>query len=218
MLFSNPICDFCPISGQIRKTAANEKNGVTTNMKDKIIPGTVLPYAEIDGSMFSFFLPMLKATDGLSLGQVCSITGLEVSTIQNWVKRGFVAHPVKKKYHERHLARILMISAVRDSMKIEQIGALMKAVNGDTEDTSDDIISEPLLYDYLCEAIREIDSYVSDEEEIRAVIERVTEDYSYPDENARERLMLALLVMVTAYISARLKKESEDFFSRLSSL
>lgn len=187
-------------------------------MKEKIIPGTVLPYADIDGSMFSFFLPMLKATDGISLGQVCSITGLEVSTIQNWVKRGFVAHPVKKKYHERHLARILMISAVRDSMKIEQIGALMSAVNGDTEDTSDDIISEPLMYDYFCEAIRIMDSYVSDEAEIRRVIETVTEKYDAPDKKSREKVTLALLVMVTAYISCRLKKESEDFFVSLSGM
>ncbi len=184
-------------------------------MKEKFIPGTVLPYTESPGSMFSFFLPMIKATDGLSLGQVCSITGLEVSTVQNWVKRGFVAHPVKKKYYERHFARILMITALRDSMKIEQIGELMTYVNGDTEDTSDDIVSEPVLYDYLCECIRVLDIFGSGEDEIRRTVEKVTSDFSCADALARERLTLALMVMVTACISGMIRKEAESYFEML---
>ena len=75
----------------------------------KLIPGTSLEYKG-EGSMFSMLLPIIRAGDGLTLSQVCSITGLEPSTIQNWVKRGYVARPVKKKYRERQLARILMIS------------------------------------------------------------------------------------------------------------
>lgn len=187
-------------------------------MTENVIPGTVLPYAYIEGSMFSYFIPMIKATDGLSLGQVCSVTGLEVSTIQNWVKRGFVAHPVKRKYYERHFSRILLISALRDSMKIDKIGELMTYINGDTEDPSDDIVSEPRLYDYLCECVRELDMFGSDEEKIRRTVEKVTADYPSPDPGTRERLTLALLVMVTAYVSGRLKRESESYFNKLCKL
>ena len=113
----------------------------------QFVPGTSIPHE--GGGMFSVFRPMIQATDGLTLRQVCSITGLEPSTIQNWIKRGFVSHPVEKKYRERQLARILLISALRDCMKIDSIGELLTIVNGDTEDTSDDIISEEQLYDYL---------------------------------------------------------------------
>ena len=81
-------------------------------MSDKIVPGTVMPYTEVKEGMFSLFRPMIAAADGLTLGQVCAITGLEYSTVQNWVKRGFVDHPVKKKYYERQLARILIISSL----------------------------------------------------------------------------------------------------------
>ncbi len=90
-----------------------------------IVPGTSMPYEE--GGMFALFRPMIRATDGLTLRQVCSLTGLEPSTIQNWIKRGYVAHPVEKKYRERQLARILLISALRDCMKIDSIGALILA-------------------------------------------------------------------------------------------
>ena len=116
-------------------------------MNEATIPGTNLTFMPNDDGMFSRFEPLIKATDGLTLGQVCAITGLETSTIQNWVKREFVARPVKKKYHERQLARILLISSLREAMKIDSIGELMKMVNGNTDDESDDIISEEKMYD-----------------------------------------------------------------------
>ena len=59
-------------------------------MSEMHVPGTVMPLSDISGGMFSIFRPMIEAADGLSLGQVCAITGLEYSTVQNWVKRGFV--------------------------------------------------------------------------------------------------------------------------------
>ena len=62
-------------------------------MNDKRVPGTIMPYSEA-GGMFAMFRPLIQATDGLTLSQVCAITGLEASTVQNWVKRGFVARPI----------------------------------------------------------------------------------------------------------------------------
>ncbi|MBQ4239093.1 MAG: DUF1836 domain-containing protein, partial [Ruminococcus sp.] len=90
----------------------------------------------------SDFLPLIRATDGLTLGQVCSISSLEQTTIQNWIKRGYVPHPVSKKYSERHLARILLIAELRECMAIDRVGAMLAYVNGDADDESDDIITE----------------------------------------------------------------------------
>ena len=99
---------------------------------------------------------LIRAADGLTLRQICSLSGLEPSTIQNWVKRGFVPHPVNKKYRERHLARILLISELRESMQIDRVGELLRYVNGDADDESDDIIREEALYDLfltVCETL-----------------------------------------------------------------
>ena len=181
------------------------------------VPGTVIPYSG-DGGMFSVFRPMIKATGGLSLGQVCSVTGLEYSTVQNWVKRGYVAHPIQKKYYERQLARILLISALRDCMKIEDIGDLMAMVNGSADDESDDIISEETMYDYLCEAIRSIEDVIPDEEEVAKLVQNVIADYNAPDEEARVRLTLALTVMVYAHLSARLKNKAEENLTKLKNM
>lgn len=182
---------------------------------EKLVPGTVMSYASIEGGMFSLFRPMIAAADGLSLGQVSALTGLKCSTVQNWVKRGYVAHPVQKKYYERQLARILLISALRDCLKIDRIASLMQMVNGNVEDVRDDIISEAKLYDYLCEAVRQLDLQHHSREQIEAVIQRVTADYEGPNADATGRLHAALLIMVCAYLSGVLKKEAELYFEQM---
>ena len=181
-------------------------------MENRVIPGTSIPYG--GGGMFSVFRPLILAADGLTLGQVCSLTGLEPSTVQNWVKRKFVANPVGKKYRERQLARILLISALRDSMRIESIGELMSMVNGSADDESDDIIPEDRMYDYLCEIIAEAGDGESFDR-IPETVRRVTSDYDPPDKNAAQRLCEALTVMAYACAAARDKKEAESRFMKM---
>jgi DNA-binding transcriptional MerR regulator len=183
-------------------------------MQKKLIPGTTLEYTETHG-MFKMFLPLIKATDGLTLSQVCTITGLEGSTIQNWVKRKFVANPVNKKYHERQLARILLISSLRESMKLETIGELMSLINGNANDTSDDIISEEQLYDYFCDVIGQADTSTPHPHEVPELVESVIKDYSGPDEKAKERLKSALSVMVYAYTASEYKLKAEEELGRM---
>ena len=183
-------------------------------MNEATVPGTVIPYSKGNG-MFSVFIPMIKATGGLSLSQVCAITGLEASAIQNWVKRGFVAHPVNKKYFERQLARILLISALRSSMKIESIGELMHIVNGSADDESDDIISEEQLYDFLCETVSGLDPESVTKVSVDKVVDKVTSEYSPKSAENLERLKSALSVMAYAYMSGVLKQRAESQFNEM---
>ena len=183
-------------------------------MNEATVPGTVIPYTKGNG-MFSVFIPMIKATGGLSLSQVCAITGLEASAIQNWVKRGFVAHPVNKKYFERQLARILLISALRSSMKIESIGELMHIVNGSADDESDDIISEEQLYDFLCETVSGLDPESVTKVSVDKVVDKVTSRYSPKSAENLERLKSALSVMAYAYMSGVLKQRAESQFNEM---
>ena len=179
------------------------------------VPGTTIALSDGE-SVLQKFRSLIRATDGLTLGQVCNLTGLEQSTVQNWVKRGFVAHPIGKKYHERQLARILLIAALRDSMKMDQIGALMALVNGDTDDESDDIISEEQLYEYLCAIIGRTREHAPSSDELPSLVQEVTADYTSPDPTAAKRLQDALSVMVCAYLAAQYKQEAERRFLALS--
>lgn len=187
-------------------------------MAEKFIPGTVVPEGtSMRGGMFALLRPMIAATNGLTLAQVCAITGLEPSTIQNWVKREFVAHPENKKYYDKHLARILIISMMRDSLKIDDVGELMRMINGDATDESDDLIPESELYDCLCEIIAAT-APGQCEDEMRPVIGAAIGHYHTRGNEAKERLTVAMMVMVSAYHASVLTKNAEAYMARLRAL
>ena len=185
-------------------------------MNEKTIPGTTIrDSGAASGGMFAALRPMITATNGLTLAQVCAITSLEPSTVQNWVKREFVAHPIAKKYGERHLARILIISMLRDSMKIDDVGELLRYINGDATDESDDIIAEPELYDLLCEVVRRTDP-ATPGKTLAATVRESLGHYSLRGADAFERLFAALCVMVKAYFAGVLAREAQAGLRELS--
>lgn len=185
-------------------------------MQIDYIPGTTMPFSVLKGSAFELLAPMLSSTGGLSLSQVCSITGLEGSTVQNWVKRGFVAKPVDKKYFERQLTRILMINALRDCMQLDRIAELLKYLNGLVEDKSDDIIEESRLFDYLCEILRKIDLKEGFSLDIveETVLETIA-DYEGPFADSKYKLCKGLCLMVVAYVSGKLKVQADLLYEEL---
>ncbi len=165
-------------------------------MQTKMIPGTNIEYGNNEDA-FSVLRPVIEISGGLSLGQVCRITDLQASTIQNWVKRGYVPRPDHKKYFERHLSRILLISSLRECMNIEDIGELMQLINGDTDDESDDIVSETALYDYFCKAVRGLDELSLDHRKITDTIGEILEN---EEGTEKKKLEHALKVMIYAYV------------------
>ena len=82
----------------------------------KTLPGTTLEFdwsrlEEVEKTLSSLFL-----AGGLTLSQVSGLTGLEPYMIQNWVRRGFLAPPERKRYTRRQFSRIVIINMLKDSM------------------------------------------------------------------------------------------------------
>ena len=172
-------------------------------------PGTVVE--RTDKSAGEFLFAVFTATKGLTLGQIREITGLDTPAIQNWVNRGWVAHPIEKRYTIEHLARILIINMLRECMKFEAIAKVLKYVNGDVDDQSDDIITEAQFYLYLCQAI---DLYSGDNREIKSVITKVAKDYPAPSSDAKNRLETALEVFLSYYDVTLAKKYADEVYSK----
>lgn len=185
-------------------------------MQIEYMPGTLMPWSMMNSKAFELFEPMISATGGLSLSQVCSITGLETSTIQNWIKRGLVAKPIEKKYYERQLARILLINSLRDSMQLDKIQLLLKHLNGLVDDEADDIIREGQLYNYLCTIISSIDfeSGLSDSKISQAVKDTIA-DYIGPFEDSSLKLYKGLTLMAVAFVSGVLKNKADTLYNEL---
>ena len=151
---------------------------------------------------FKDYKKMIEIANGISLGQICSITGLEPHMIQNWVKRGYIPHPINKKYYTKHLARILLTNALRECMYIDDIGLLMVYVNGDVDDESDDIISEEDLYKLFSSIIYKLND--------------INETEKIVDENVKDKKVnYAMKVMVYAYIASEMSKKSNSYLQKL---
>lgn len=156
------------------------------------------------------YLPLIRAADGLTLSQVCTLSGLEPSTIQNWIKRGYVPHPVGKKYRERHLARILLISELRESMQIDRVGALLRYVNGDADDESDDIIKEEALYDLFCDITQDLTDELAAPDQIGERVAAFLDDSVETADSAK--LTTALTVMAYTHMANRYKRCADALF------
>jgi DNA-binding transcriptional MerR regulator len=177
---------------------------------NRLIPGTTMKFSEqARESAFSLISPVLEATGGLTLSQLSKLTGLEGTTIQNWIKRGWVSATKGKKYSEKQILRILLINMLRKAMKLEDIANLMRYINGDVEDTSDDIVEEVLLYDMLCRIIFTAeDEGTFDSDHIKSLVAREVA------ENTKEiadddKMKKAMFVMVMGYRSGFLRTEME---------
>ena len=134
------------------------------------------------------------------------MTGIEPSTVQNWIKRGYVNSPVRRRYSRHQVARIIIINMLRNTMAIEMIARLLSYVNGNLLDTSDDIMDDSEIYDHLCDIIIPADSIkVVDVNALFLKVDAYLEGYKGPRSDAKERLALALKAIICAYESASLK-------------
>ena len=176
-----------------------------------LIPGTTIPFSEaVRDTAFSAVQPVLEATGGLTLSQLSKLTGLGGTTIQNWIKRGWVSSPRGKKYSDKQVLRILLINMLKDAMKLEDIARLMSYVNGDVEDNSDDIIADMHLYNMLCRIIFTAEEEgVHDAVTVDKLIDSEIEEHSGDIANA-VKLRKAMFVMVTGYRCGVLKRRMEE--------
>lgn len=183
---------------------------------NRIIPGTTLKFTETAReAAFSVISPVLEATGGLTLSQLSKLTGLEGTTIQNWIKRGWVSSTKGKKYSEKQVLRILLINMLRNVMKLDDIANLMSYVNGDVEDTSDDIIADIHLYNMLCRIIFTAeDEGAFDSESVKQLISGEIKENTKEIADD-EKLASAMYVMVMAYRSGCLKAEMEKGLSAI---
>ena len=167
------------------------------------LPGTLLERRQTDGrGAYSLIQPILSLTKGLTLSQIRELTGLENSTVQNWVKR--------------QVMRIILINALRASLQLDSIAQLMQYLNGSVEDVADDIISDGALYDYLCAIVFELeDAPVMDEKKLDETIAAHIADYHGPAQDSREKLGNTLKIMTFACISSRLRQKAEAEMSAI---
>ena len=185
-------------------------------MSSKYIPGTNLPLNNETSMMFSNIDVLFSAAKGLSLSQVTSISGLPASTVQNWVKRGWIKVTNGKKYEETSFSRILIINILRDTIQLEKIDDLLNFVCNKSAESSDDIIEEQDLYHILCTAIIDIDRRINfTPDNVPAYVLKLLGEYKMPSASSKERLQKGLTIMLMAYISSVVKKKVDALIEEI---
>ena len=188
-------------------------------INDDKVPGTEVYRRDMEGATgLEFLRKIFFLKEGIMLAQLRNITGLDGSTLQNWVKRGWFPNTTNKLYSMDIFARILIINMLRDTMQLSKISFLLSYINGNPDDRADDIIPESKLYDYIC---RITDTILADEsyssERLRAHIESCIDDDDLNADisGARDRLAAALEVIITTRYAAIIKAHSDELFERL---
>lgn len=181
-----------------------------------LIPGTVLPAEREAAASIEKELSGMFLGGGIMLSQVAAITGLEPYTVQNWVKRQLLPAPVQKHYDLNQLCRILTINMLKKVLLMEQIVGLLSYINGDLDDSSDDVIDDSRLY-FMFVRLASGFATMQNPNGRDAAIEAALADYAEPVPGAKARVEKVLRIMLTAWAAAQLHDVAEKMVAELSS-
>jgi DNA-binding transcriptional MerR regulator len=151
---------------------------------------------------------------GIVLSQVSGITGLEPYTVQNWVKRGLLVPPERKRYTLRQLCRIININMLKGVLPMERVCGLLGYINGQLNDESDDVIDDSQLY-FMFVRLAACMKELYGEEDRELLLEETLSDYQEPVPGAKERVKQVLRIMLTAWLAARMRQEAEKMLDAL---
>lgn len=167
------------------------------------LPGTRIEVNVSNENEVNCVIDGIFSCGGLTLSQVSSLTGVELYTVQNWVKRGFCTSPVSKKYSKRQFFRIVMINMLKDCFTIQQVTELLSYLNGHLDDESDDMIGDDMLYMYFLKSL--YNDVGRDTESMEKAIALATSEYKEPFAGGCTRLKKALGIVLYAYYSTEFK-------------
>ena len=178
------------------------------------LPGTVLQIPQKDAAHIQQVFSSLFLGGGIVLSQVSGITGLEPYTVQNWVKRGFLPPPEKKRYSLRQLCRIININMLKSVLPMERICGLLTYITGHLDDVSDDMIDDSQLYFMFVELAMQARE-LSDEISRENALAQILSSYEEPVPGAKERVAKVLRIMLMGFLAARLQQQTETMVKEI---
>ena len=179
-----------------------------------ILPGTVLPARREEAGLVESRMEAMFLGGGVVLSQVVSITGLEPHTVQNWVKRGFLPAPENKRYNINQLCRIININMLKNVLPMEQICGLLGYINGDLDNTADDLIDDSQLY-FMFVGLAAHYRTMRNDAGREDVLEAVLAGYEEKIPGAKERVRNVLRIMLTAWAANQLRSIAMKQMARL---
>ena len=173
-------------------------------------PGTTIETRALEKGSSKLLFDGIFATGGITLSQVSIMTGLEPYMIQNWIKRGFVAPPVKRVYGKEQFARIIIINMLREALQIERICTLIQVMG-----SGDDRIRDDELYHRYVDMLAENEINMMEETSVSAVVQSVALASEVRDPGVQKQLARILQVMLYAHAASKLRDSAESILATL---
>lgn len=187
-------------------------------MPQQVLPGTNIQLDLQGGQDCRRALDaVFSMTGGIYLSQMAEIVDMSAATLQNWVKRGFVASPVNKRYSRRQTCRIILIGLLRHVLSLDDIVVLLSSINNDLADEQDDLIDDSMLYLYFCDLVlfqQPIDA-AGPAFDLDKRIETVTAGFNVNCAEDRIHLNQVLQVMVLSYESWQLQQQAKVLLEKI---
>ena len=179
-------------------------------------PGTAIEVSSIVKGSSRQLFDSIFMTGGITLSQVCIMTGLEPYLIQNWVKRGFVSSPKKRLYSQSQFARIIIINMLREALQIDQICELISVTALNISDDSDDVIKDDELYHRYVDMLSEDNINVDDEDAVRIAADKAADSFDGDLPISKKQISSILQVMTCAYFATELRRKACAKFNELT--
>ena len=181
----------------------------------KAFPGLTVETSKLDVGASQTLFEGLFAAGGITLSQLCSLTGLEGYVIQNWIKRRFVAPPKGRMYGKEHLAVIALINLLRDTLQIERICSFVSFVQGVPNDKSDDLCGFEELYHGYVDLIADGFPAVDDPEAVKGAARLAAERMHASDPQTQKKLQKVYEVMLYAHAASLYRRVAEEKLSHM---
>ena len=135
-------------------------------------------------------------------------------TIQNWVKRGFLSPPQRKRYSRNQLCRIIHINMLKNALPLESVRSLLQYVNGDLHREEDDIIDDAALY-FLFVRLAARAKQLDGPQLWQDAMDEALKDYKEPYPGAQKKIEKALSIMLTAWLASKMRQSAERMLDEI---
>ncbi|MCY8787574.1 transcriptional regulator HtpK [Bacillus inaquosorum] len=167
----------------------------------------------------------LSTNEIVELGNLCELTSLKSTAIQNWVKRDIkdlIGHPeLGKKYSVEQAVILLIVRDLKSIYDFEHIRAILKVAFNTISDRSDDVISPIDYYEscaYVLDAIYHQDTPSMKESNLQEIVEQETSRLRHRFEELndsqwlkiRQIIAITVLSILTFHIQATAHKMTAD--------
>ncbi|KMM58076.1 hypothetical protein ACH95_14250 [Bacillus glycinifermentans] len=171
----------------------------------------------------------LSTNEIVELGNLCELTSLKSTAIQNWIKRDIkdlMGHPeLGKKYSIDQAVILLIVRDLKSVYDFETIRPILKMIFNTITDRSDDIVSPLRFYEgyaRVLDLVHQRDDFVRKEATMETIVYEETDrmrDYykelAEPEwKKTRNITAVTVLSVIASHIQATAQAVIDDVFAK----